>query len=94
MPAARATEISDKLGDLDQEKLPSFEEARDLALELRPRDDPCLTKNQASSESGKEFIRSGIFELIREAGIWRWCQGWNRTTDTSIFSSRVERFSS
>lgn len=35
---ARAKEIRDKLGDIDQEKLPSVEEARELALELRPRD--------------------------------------------------------
>jgi hypothetical protein len=35
---ARAAEIRDKLADIDQDKLPSVEEARKLALELRPRD--------------------------------------------------------
>ena len=35
---ARAAEIKDKFADVDLEKLPSVEEARDLALELRPRD--------------------------------------------------------
>lgn len=63
---ARAAEIKGKLADVDLEKLPSVEEARELALELRPRDVSDSDTETSPLEHETETAISAAMEAVHD----------------------------